>query len=160
MCLSPQTELGMCLGKAQPALGLALPLVRWQHFQAGLKDEKKGAHPCPISRGDSSCASCARRELGPRCSTEMELGLPGVVWSRGALAVGMGSQAWLRSQLHWGRWVLPRPRCGCSCVGGCAGELVELVSLPVASCRVWVNHRALPWHGSSQSGQNPQGIWK
>lgn len=31
-------------------------------------------------------------------------------------------------------------------VGGCGAELVELVSLPVASCRAWVNHRTLPWH--------------
>lgn len=51
------------------------------------------------------------------------------------------------------------PSARCSCVGGCGGELVELVSLPVASCRVWVNHGALPWHSSGQSGQNPQRIW-
>lgn len=77
---------------------------------------------------------------------------------------GVVSQTWLRF-LHRPCSVLlgisgPGPSARCSCVGGCGAELAELVSLPVASCRVWVKHHALPWHSSGWSGQNPWRIWK
>lgn len=52
------------------------------------------------------------------------------------------------------------PSAGHSCMDGCGGELVELVSLPVASCRAWVNHHTLPWHSWGWSEQNPLRIWK
>lgn len=53
-----------------------------------------------------------------------------------------------------------RSQCRHSCVGGCGGELVELVSLPVASCRAWVNHCALPWYSWGWSEQNLLRSWK
>lgn len=107
-------QLGMSLGKVQPALGLAA-LVWWQHFQAGTPGMRRS---CPALPSVGTAALPARQE-GAWCPLQhrvipWEMGLPD--WGaleKGTLgnALRMAPRAVPRPQLHWGRWVLPSSQC-------------------------------------------------
>lgn len=92
----------MCLGKAQPARGLALPLDQRQHFQAGITGMKRRLPtPTHLPWGQQLCQLWQEGVQSPWqhrvILLEMELGggcLTGVVWRWGTLGSAVGMVSW------------------------------------------------------------------